>query len=380
LDLMERMDDEYYMRMALELAANAQGQTGANPVVGCVIVKEGRIVGLGSHLERGGPHAEIHALQMAGPAAEGSTVYVTLEPCSHHGRTPPCSDRLIREKVKRVVVGATDPNPLVSGRGIARLRENGIEVKAGVLADRAQVLNEAFTKYITRKLPFVTLKTASTLDGRIASRTGDSKWISGGESRAYVHLLRHRHQAIMVGVGTVIADDPQLTARLPVPALQPVRIVVDSQLRIPDDARILRDGTAPTLIVATERADAERMERLRRPGVEILVCGEGPEVDLRLAMKRLAEREIASVLLEGGGRLNGSMLEQGLIDKVVLFYAPKIVGGADAPPVFTFPGFDRMDQAIRLDRVKVESIGEDICISGYPRYTGREWSDVHGND
>ncbi len=307
---MEMLNDETYMRIALQMAQGAQGQTGINPVVGCVIVKEGRIVGMGAHLKRGTPHAEIHALQMAGEEAEGSTVYVTLEPCSHYGRTPPCSDRLIREKVKRVVVAAVDPNPAVAGSGIARLREHGIEVDAGLLADESARMNEMFNKYIVTRMPFVTLKTASTLDGKIASRTGDSKWISGESSRAYVHTLRHKHQAIMAGADTVIADDPQLTTRLEVPALHPVRIVVDSELRIPAGSRLLGDGLSPVILLTVEEAPADKAKALQDKGAEILFCGPGPKVDLALAMKLLGEREIGSILLEGGGRLNGKMLEK----------------------------------------------------------------------
>lgn len=365
---MERLDDEYYMRLALQMAEKTAGQTGINPMVGCVIVKNGRIVGLGAHLQRGSHHAEIHALQMAGAEAEGSTVYVTLEPCSHYGRTPPCSDRLIEEKVSRVVVACADPNPKVSGEGIARLRTNGIDVQVGLLEEQARELNEAFNKYIVGRNPFVTLKAASTLDGKIASRTGDSKWISGEASRAYVHLLRHRHQAIMVGVDTVIADDPQLTVRTEVSGIQPVRIVVDSKLRIPIDAKVVRDGMAKTWILTTQHVSIEQIMRFNAVGVEVIKCGDGPQVELPLAMQVLGEREIGSVLLEGGGKLNGAMLEAGLIDKMVLFYAPKIIGGAEAPANFAFSGFERMSEAITLQRMKVELMGGDICLTGYPDY------------
>lgn len=363
------INDEFYMRLALQLAASASGQTGINPVVGCVLVKEGRVVGMGAHLKRGEAHAEIHALQMAGRQAQGSTVYVTLEPCSHHGKTPPCSDRLIREGVKRVVIAATDPNPLVAGSGIAKLRASGIEVTTGVLEREAVKLNEAFNKFIVTRRPFVTVKSASTLDGKIAARTGDSKWITGDGSRSYVHTLRHRHQAIMVGIGTVLADDPALTTRLPVPGLNPIRVVVDSTLRIPRDARLVRDGEAPTVVLTTERAPQARRRELEALGVEVIDCGPGPAVDLRAAMERLGEREIGSLLVEGGGKLSGALLEARLVDKLVLFYAPKIIGGgAAAPGNFDFPGFGRMREAIALERLEVERFDNDICISGYPRY------------
>ncbi|WP_019536705.1 bifunctional diaminohydroxyphosphoribosylaminopyrimidine deaminase/5-amino-6-(5-phosphoribosylamino)uracil reductase RibD [Paenibacillus ginsengihumi] len=366
---MELINDEFYMRLALQLAAAAQGQTDINPAVGCVLVKDGRIVGTGAHLKRGEAHAEVHALNMAGAEAKGATAYVTLEPCSHHGRTPPCSDRLIREGVRRVVAACTDPNPLVAGRGLKRLREHGVEVTAGILEREALRLNEAFNKYILTRRPFVTVKTASTLDGRIAAKTGDSKWISGEASRAFVHTLRHRHQAIMVGIGTVLADDSALTTRLPVPGRNPIRVVVDSALRLPIDARLVRDGEAPVIVLTTAAAPADRREALKARGVTVIDCGPGPRVDLEAAMDRLGELEIASVLLEGGGRLNGAMLERGLVDKVVLFLAPKIIGGGpQAPASFEFAGFDRMAEAIRLNDVQIERFGDDLCLMGYPKY------------
>ncbi|GAB2718627.1 bifunctional diaminohydroxyphosphoribosylaminopyrimidine deaminase/5-amino-6-(5-phosphoribosylamino)uracil reductase RibD [Paenibacillus thermoaerophilus] len=362
------LNGESYMRLALQLAESAAGQTASNPVVGCVIVKGGRIVGMGAHLQRGHHHAEVHALLMAGSEAAGSTVYVTLEPCSHFGRTPPCCDRLIAEKVKKVVVACLDPNPLVAGTGVERLRAHGIEVEVGLLEEEAKRLNERFFKYIVHGMPFVTLKTACTLDGRIATKTGDSKWISNGESRKYVHTLRHRHQAIMVGVDTIIADDPQLTTRLDVPALHPVRIVADSKLRIPLDSRVVRDGEAKTIVLTTKQASLEGIRRLNAYGVEVMRCGDGPQVDLRLAMRMLAEREISSVLLEGGGRLNGAMLEAGLVDRVVLFIAPKLVGGEKAPPAFNWAGVERMKDALKLERLSVTTYGDDLCVTGYPVY------------
>lgn len=366
----EVLNDEFYMRLALELARGTKGQTGVNPAVGCVIVKDGRIVGTGSHLRMGTAHAEIHALKTAGAEAEGATVYVTLEPCSHYGRTPPCSDRLIAEKVARVVVAAADPNPLVAGRGVAKLRAAGIRVDTGCLEQEARLLNEAFNKYIVSGMPFVTLKTASTLDGKIASKTGHSKWITGEAARAYTHTLRHRHQAIMVGVGTVIADDPLLTTRLSVPGLDPIPVVADSQLRIPETARVLsRPGT---IVLTTENAAQERVKRLEALGAVVLRAGHGPRVDLKEAMRQLGSLEIGSVLLEGGGRLNGAMLEARLIDKMVLFFAPKLIGGATAPGNFQFAGFETMDQAVVLERLEVQSIGGDVCLTGYPRYEGGE--------
>ncbi|MCU6795885.1 bifunctional diaminohydroxyphosphoribosylaminopyrimidine deaminase/5-amino-6-(5-phosphoribosylamino)uracil reductase RibD [Paenibacillus sp. WQ 127069] len=367
---MELLNDEYYMRLAIQLAGGAAGQTGINPVVGCVLVKDGRIVGMGAHLKRGTAHAEIHALQMAGAEAEGSTAYVTLEPCSHFGITPPCSDRLIKEKVKRVVVGSEDPNPLVAGTGIERLRQHGLEVVTGVLAEACRELNETFNHFIGSKRPFVTMKTASTLDGKIASRTGDSKWITNAESRTYVHNLRHRHQAIMVGIGTVLADDPLLTTRLDVPALHPIRLIIDSTLRLPLESKVVTDRTAETLVLTTENASESSKQRLEAAGVTVISCGSGPQVDLSKAMELLGGRDIASILLEGGGTLNGAMLEQRLVNKIHLFFAPKIIGGGrQSLDTMPFAGFDRMEEAIRLERTTVQQFGEDVCVTGYPRYS-----------
>lgn len=365
---MEQISDEFYMQLALQMASATAGQTATNPAVGCVIVNNGRIVGVGSHLQMGGPHAEIHALNMAGSQAENGTIYVTLEPCSYHGRTPPCADQLIEAKVSRVVIAASDPNPRVSGGGIERLRAHGIEVVTGLMDQEATELNESFNKYITTGQPFVTLKTASTLDGKIATKTGDSRWVTGEAARAYVHNLRHRHMGIMVGIETVLADDPQLTTRLPLPGLHPLRIVVDSRLRIPLDSKLVRTDPQQTIILTTALASLERANELERLGVRLIYCGPGPRVDLREAMQQLGAAGVGSILLEGGGSLNGAMLENGLIDKVVLFFAPKIIGGQEAPANFTFHGYELMEQAIGLERVRVESVGEDICITGYPVY------------
>lgn len=368
------MNDEAYMRLALQMAAQAQGQTALNPVVGCVIVKDGRMVGLGTHLKMGEAHAEVHALRMAGDEAEGSTVYVTLEPCSHVGRTPPCAAQLVDAKVNKVIVACQDPNEHVAGKGIELLKKHGIDVQVGLLEDEAIRLNETFNKYITTSLPFVTMKTASTLDGKIASKTGDSKWITNEASRGFVHTLRHQHDAIMVGSGTVIADNPKLSTRLDVPALHPHRLVVDSELRTPLHAELIRDiqqSGQPTTLLTTHRASEERERELRLAGADVLRCGEGPRVDLREAMKELGQRGIGSILLEGGGVLNGAMLEAGLVDKMILFFAPKIIGGGElAPSSIQFSGMEAMGDAIQLERVSYETYGDDLCVTGYPKYGG----------
>jgi len=366
---MELLNDEYYMQLALNLAGSATGQTGVNPVVGCVVVQSGRIVGMGAHLKRGEGHAEVLALNMAGEQARGATAYVTLEPCSHYGKTPPCCERLIAEGVSRVVVAAADPNPLVAGQGIQRLREAGIQVEIGVLEAQAIQQNEVFNKFIMTGFPFVTLKTALSLDGRIATRTGHSRWITGAASREAVHTLRHQHSAIMIGVDTLLADDPELTTRLSVPGLHPTRIIVDSKLRTPLTARALNEAAA-TIILTTDEADQSKGEQLQASGVELLRCGPGSRVDLAKAMVLLGERGISSILLEGGGVLNGAMLEAGLIDKLMLFYAPIIVGGEGAPSAFAFRGPEEMSSALRLKHISMQAFGDDWCVTGYP--TGKE--------
>jgi diaminohydroxyphosphoribosylaminopyrimidine deaminase/5-amino-6-(5-phosphoribosylamino)uracil reductase len=368
---MQIPSDEMYMRLAIQLAQATLGQTGMNPSVGCVVVKDGRIIGTGAHLKMGSAHAEVNALDMAGSAAEGSTVYITLEPCSYFGRTPPCSHRLVHEKVSRVVVACQDPNPKVAGTGINHLRNHGIDVEVGLLKEEAESLNEMFNYFILRRKPFVTVKTATTLDGRIASRHGDSKWISNPSSREIGHSLRHKHHAIMVGVGTVLADDPSLTTRLAVPGLQPVRIVVDSMLRTPVQSKLVVDRTSPTWIVCSDEADPSRAELLEAAGALIIRCGSGPRVDLDRMLDLLYTKEIGSILLEGGSTLNGAMLERGLIQKLIMFIAPKIIGGGHMAPVWCdFNGFDKMENSIPLDRMSVDMVNGDCCITGYPMNGG----------
>lgn len=361
------MEDETYMNLAFTLAEAAEGSTWPNPMVGAVIVKEGRIVGLGAHLKAGTPHAEVHALRMAGTEAEGGTLYVTLEPCSHHGRTPPCADQIIAAGVKRVVAATPDPNPLVSGRGIERMRKAGIQVEVGLGEERGRRLNEVFIHFVTKRRPFIMVKMAMTLDGKIAAHTGDSRWVSGEAARAYVHRLRDRADAVMVGIGTVLADDPLLTARLPEGGRNPLRVVVDTKLRIPLEARLLDPSAAPVLIACGEQADPLKMADLREKGVEVLPLPlRDGRVDLNRLMSHLGKRGIALLLVEGGAELNGSLLKEGLVDKLLLFLAPKLVGGRGPTP-FGGEGFATMREAIPLTGVQVERIGEDWIIQGYPK-------------
>ncbi|TYO97393.1 diaminohydroxyphosphoribosylaminopyrimidine deaminase [Desulfallas thermosapovorans DSM 6562] len=360
--------DQHYMQLALELAARAMGRTNPNPMVGAVVVKDGRVVGRGYHARAGTPHAEIHALREAGELAAGSVLYVTLEPCCHHGRTGPCTDAIIKARVGRVVLAMTDPNPLVAGRGAQRLQEAGIQVTCGVLEEDARRLNEVFIKYITTRLPFVALKTAMSLDGKIATTSGESQWITGQPAREYVHRLRNIYDAILVGVGTVMADDPSLTTRLPEGGgKDPVRIVLDSKARTPVTARVITQASpAPTIIVTAPNAPVENLFRLKEAGARVIEIpgGEGG-IDLAALLKELGRREITSLLVEGGAGVNGSFIAGNLVDKVYWFVAPKLIGGAGAPGPVGGPGIAALRDAISLKDIKLNRYGEDICIEGY---------------
>jgi diaminohydroxyphosphoribosylaminopyrimidine deaminase/5-amino-6-(5-phosphoribosylamino)uracil reductase len=354
-----------YMRRALLLARKGVGKTGPNPAVGCVIVKDGTVVGEGWHKSAGTPHAEVHALAQAGARAKYADVYVTLEPCAHFGKTPPCADALIAAGVARVYAGMVDPNPLVKGQGLEKLRAAGIEASAGILEDACRVVNEPFIKHVTTGLPFVILKSALTLDGKSATGEGDARWITSERSRRYVHKLRSQVDAIMVGVGTVIVDDPLLTSRIP-GGKDPLRVVVDSRLKVPLTSRLFHLNSGATTLVATVSDDAERIAGIRETGAEVLICGEKEgRVDLHDLMARLGAMQIQSVLLEGGSTLAGEALRQGLIDKIMLFYAPKLVGG-DGPGLFAGRGAARMEDAVRLRDITYSRFGADLLIQGYP--------------
>ncbi|KUK41803.1 MAG: Riboflavin biosynthesis protein RibD [Clostridia bacterium 62_21] len=361
-----RAADEKYMRMALTLAARGRGRTSPNPMVGAVLVRDGRVVGRGYHERAGLPHAEVMAIRNAGPAAQGSTLYVNLEPCCHTGRTGPCTEAIIQAGVGRVVAAMRDPNPLVAGRGLTRLRAAGIEVTEGVLAGEAARLNEVFVKYITQRLPFVVMKVAVSLDGKIATHTGASQWITGPAARERVHRLRDCYDAVMVGIGTILRDNPSLTTRLPEGGRDPIRIVLDSTARTPPEARVLAQASpAPTIIATTEQAPVARINTLKKGGAEVLVCGSGPRVDVRLLMKELARREITSILVEGGAGVNAALLEAGLVDKVVWFVAPLIIGGRDAPGPVGGRGAAVLAEALRVENGHWEQVGPDLCFEGY---------------
>ncbi len=365
--------DRHYMQMALELAAKARGRTSPNPMVGAVLVKGGEVVGKGFHAKAGGAHAEVVALADAGEKARGATAYVTLEPCCHHGRTGPCTEALLKAGVKKVVAAMTDPNPLVAGKGLTILREAGVEVTSGVLEEEAVQLNEVFIKYITSRRPFVVLKAATSLDGKIATASGESKWITGEAAREFGHRLRDSYDAILVGVNTVLADDPSLTARLPEGrGKDPIRIIVDSSARTPTAAKVLTQlSAAHTIIATTGAAPAERRAGLMAAGAEVLVVpGAGPRVDLVKLMEMLGEKQITSVLVEGGGQVNGAALTAGIVDKVAWFMAPKIIGGDGAPGPVRGDGIASLQNAIKLYDLSIEKLGEDIFVTGYTSERG----------
>ncbi|MFC4767298.1 bifunctional diaminohydroxyphosphoribosylaminopyrimidine deaminase/5-amino-6-(5-phosphoribosylamino)uracil reductase RibD [Effusibacillus consociatus] len=362
---MTALTDQEYMQLALEIASAPNGRTWPNPMVGAVVVNEGRIVGMGAHLKAGEPHAEVHALNMAGGAARGGTIYVTLEPCSHHGRTPPCADRVIESGVSRVVIAMLDPNPLVAGRGADRIRRAGIKVEIGVLEEESRRMNQVWITSITRQRPFVWMKAAMTLDGKIATGTGDSKWITSEAARHEVHRMRDLTDAILVGIGTVLADDPYLTTRLPEGGRNPVRVILDSRLRVPETAHVL-DQAAPTIVACGQDADPDKINRLRNRGIEIVTVRlQDGKVDLNELMNELHKRQITLLLVEGGGEVHGAFLEAQLIDKVTMFVAPKLIGGTGPSPIGG-SGFSRMGDAVELQNMSVEMFGSDLSITGYP--------------
>ena len=355
------------MDRALGLAKRALGSASPNPAVGAVIVDDGVVVGEGWTQPRGQDHAEVMAIRQAGPMADGAILYTTLEPCNHQGKTPPCTDAIINAGISEVHAAMVDPNPLVNGSGLSRLSEAGIKTRVGVGEEAARQLNEAFTKFIATGQPFVTAKFAMSLDGKIATRTGDSRWITGQEARSYVHELRAESDAIMAGINTVLADDPRLTARnregAPA-ARQPLRVIVDSSGRVPATASLLAEPGCT--LVAVAEVDNTTKNRIARSGGEIVeLPADGGSVDLPALVKFLGRREVTSVLVEGGGTLLGSLFDQGLVDKVIAFVAPIIVGGGTAPSPVAGAGIDVMADARRLHRVKVMEFGADVAIIGY---------------
>lgn len=364
--------DEFYMRLALELAGGGAGHTAPNPLVGAVVVRGQRVVGRGFHPHLGGPHAEVVALDEAGTAAVGGTLYVTLEPCNHFGRTPPCTEKILAAGISRVVVAMEDPNPGVAGGGLDVLRRAGLTVTCGVCRAEAEAINPGFLQLVRTGRPHVVLKWAATLDGFIAARSGDSRWVTGEAARRRVHEERLRSDAILVGIGTVLADDPRLTTRLEGrPGRDPLRVVLDTHLRLPTTARLLtQTSEAGTLVVAGRPADPERRQALEAAGAQVLECPTGAAgLDLEWILDRLGEMGVAQVLIEGGGRVAAAALAAGVVDRVMLFYAPKLLLGGGVPAC-RGPGVERMADCLLLEDLRVTRLGEDLLVEGAPRRPG----------
>lgn len=357
--------DEKYMRLAMQLAGNAIGRTSPNPLVGAVIVKDNRVVGCGWHRKAGTPHAEVHALNQAGELAQGSDVYVTLEPCAHYGKTPPCSKALVEAKVKNVYGGLLDVNPKVAGKGFKILEDAGIHVEYGFLQDELRKQNEVFFKWIEHKKPFIVLKAAMTLDGKIATATGQSKWITNETSRAYGYKLRDIYDGIMVGINTVIEDNPMLTARVD-GGKNPIRIVVDSSLKIDINANVVQDKSAKTIVATTDKADKDKILKLQAQDVDVIVVDkdENDKVDIEKLLDILGQQNICSILVEGGATLSGSFVAKKLVDKVYLFIAPRIVGGKEAKTPVAGTGILNLQEALALKDIQIEKLEEDILIIG----------------
>ena len=351
------------MRRALALAERGWGRVSPNPLVGCVLVRDGLVVGEGWHEGPGTPHAEVVALNRAGERARGATLYTSLEPCVHYGRTPPCTGAIVRAGIARVVVSATDPNPMVDGRGLRTLREAGVDVLEGVRVGEAERLNEAFAKHVRTGMPFVTWKAALSLDGKVAARDGSSRWITGEEARADAHRLRGSADAIVVGAGTALADDPALTVRDPAyRGRPPTRVLVDARGRV-DEGRALFDDAAPTIVATTELASRARRDAWLAAGAEVLVFeSEDERVPLPALLNDLGKRDVQGVLLEGGPTLAWSAVERGLVDKLVVYLAPKLVGGADAAGALGGEGFWPISEALPVRIRSVERVGEDVRV------------------
>jgi diaminohydroxyphosphoribosylaminopyrimidine deaminase/5-amino-6-(5-phosphoribosylamino)uracil reductase len=362
------MDDQHFMRMALDLAIKGQGFTSPNPMVGAVVVKDSQVVGSGYHQMVGGPHAEVSAIDAAGKLAKGATLYVTLEPCNHTGRTPPCTRKILEAGIKRVVVAMIDPNRDVAGGGAEFLEQQGIRITTGVCQEQARKLNEAFVKFVRTRRPFVIAKCAATLDGRIATRSGDSKWVTGEKARQFVHRLRHAVDGILVGINTVRTDNPSLTTRLPDgQGKDPVRIILDTRLSISPEAKLLRqESDADTILVVGEALTPDKKTTFEKDGIRVIQSElKNGLIDMDALMGRLGTMGLTSLLIEGGSRVLASAFGAGIVDKVIFFYAPKILGGDDGIPICSGPGPELMSQSIAVNDINVRRFGDDVMIEGY---------------
>lgn len=357
--------NERFMKIAIELAKKGIGNVNPNPLVGAVIVKDGKIIGQGYHERYGEDHAEVNAFKSLDDDPTGATMYVTLEPCFHYGKTPPCVDRIIENKIGKVIIGMVDPNPLVSGKGIEKLKNAGIEVEVGILEEECRKINEVFIKYITTKKPFVVMKTAMSLDGKIATKTGESKWITSEKSRLQVHILRNKFSGIMVGVNTIIKDNPELTCRV-AEGNNPIRIIVDSTLRIPLKSKVLENNDNKTIIATTKKANIKKVQKLLKNNIKVLIINEkNGRVDLNNLIKKIGELNIDSILLEGGATLNYSALEEGVVDKVMMYIATKIIGGETSKTPVGGKGIDKLNNAFKLKNITTMNVGKDILVEGY---------------
>ncbi len=360
---MMQLQDQYFLKETFKLAKKGMGWTNPNPMVGAMIVKDGQVIGQGYHKKVGLAHAEIEALVSCKENPKGSTLYINLEPCSHFGRTPPCVDEIIKAKIAHVVCSALDPNPKVSGKGVARLRKAGIDVYVGILEDQARLLNEAFFIFHEKNRPFIALKFAASLDGKIATKTGDSKWITNEKSREFSRKLRSKYQAVLVGINTVTRDNPHLGSRIKA-RKDPLKIILDPNLRIPIDCLVLRDSNV--LIVTTSKHSKQKMAQLMQRGVQALVLS-GDQISIPELLLKLREREIISILVEGGGKTIGFFLDCGLVDKVYAFFSPILIGGEHAISAVGGKGIDKISQAIYLNKISYRKFEDNYLITGYTK-------------
>lgn len=352
-----------YMQLAIDLAKKGIGHTSPNPLVGCVVVKDGKIMTDGYHERYGEFHAERNALIHCEEDLAGADLYVTLEPCCHQGQTPPCTDIILEREIGRVYIGAMDPNPKVAGKGAQILREHGIVVETGILEKECLALNEVFFHYITTGIPYVAMKYAMTMDGKIATYTGDSKWVTGEVARRHVHELRKRYSAIMIGIGTVLVDDPMLNCRIE-EGVDPVRVICDSRLRIPLESRIVQTAKEIPVIVAYAEGEPAKERALEEAGVELLRVDDRGKVDFPELLRELGEKKIDSVLIEGGGTFHGTVLKSGMVNRIYCYMAPKLIGGKEAKSPVEGDGFSYMREALEVTGTEIIKLGEDICITG----------------
>lgn len=364
---MDKKADRNFMERALKLAGRGGGFVNPNPQVGAVVVRDGEVIGEGYHEKFGGQHAEVNAIDDAGDSVRDATLYVTLEPCAHYGKTPPCAEKIIESGLQKVHVAIKDPNPKVAGKGVKRLREEGIEVSLGLMEEKARKINEIYFHYVKTGRPFVLLKLAMTLDGKIATRTGDARWISSKDSRALVHELRARYSAVGVGVNTVRADDPRLNVR-DAEGPDGARFVFDSRGRTPADSQVLTlSSPAPTVLVTDQNVPENRLEKFESQGVKVWrMPVDQKGLDLNSLLERMGDKGYDSMLIEGGGEIAWSFLDENLVDKIRFFYSPKIVGGREAIPSVGGEGRARVKEGIEIEKLTVEEIGEDVSLVGYP--------------